>query len=255
MFTARTLLRTLSKQRPILRLYTASPLRTFSTTLIRMSSTPRHFAEDASHKHSLHVVDDKERLERAPYLSPPGPVKGPDGKEKEFKAEYTGQCFCGEVQFEIMGEPLDSSYCHCRDCQHMHGAPYTHHAIFPKSAVHFTKGAKENLIFYNPHEKKTEYKVPCKVTCKSCHSRIADEGNNMMLMLPGLIDWKDGKMAESFKATHHQYYKFRTEDIQDEKAKFDGWKGDEPVNDAAKKMKKEMDKEKKEKEEKEEKDE
>lgn len=35
----------------------------------------------------------------------------------------------------------------------------------------------------------TEYKLPCKISCAMCHGPIADEGRNMMLVLPGLIDF------------------------------------------------------------------
>lgn len=29
----------------------------------------------------------------------------------------TGRCFCGEVQFEVSGQPAAMGYCHCGSCR------------------------------------------------------------------------------------------------------------------------------------------
>ena len=34
------------------------------------------------------------------------------------------QCRCGEVQLELTGDPTVQFYCHCDDCQAVHGAAY-----------------------------------------------------------------------------------------------------------------------------------
>src|SRR5271169_1902433 len=34
------------------------------------------------------------------------------------------QCRCGEVEIELTGELLVQFYCHCDDCQAVHGAAY-----------------------------------------------------------------------------------------------------------------------------------
>lgn len=33
--------------------------------------------------------------------------------------ERTGRCLCGQVQFQLAGEPLTTRVCWCRDCQHI----------------------------------------------------------------------------------------------------------------------------------------
>lgn len=91
-------------------------------------------------------------------------------------------------------------------------------AIFHKDAVHFTKG-QNDLIFYNPQyvllirssdirapnrptvpsDKATEYKLPLKMSCARCHVPIADEGRNMMLMLPGLIEFDYNLLPGMFR--------------------------------------------------------
>ncbi len=34
------------------------------------------------------------------------------------------QCRCGAVEIEISAEPIVQFYCHCDDCQAVHGAAY-----------------------------------------------------------------------------------------------------------------------------------
>jgi hypothetical protein len=41
------------------------------------------------------------------------------GSEKIHK----GSCFCGEVQFEVSGEPAGMGYCHCESCRHWSAGP------------------------------------------------------------------------------------------------------------------------------------
>jgi hypothetical protein len=38
-------------------------------------------------------------------------------------ADLTGGCLCGTVRFELMSEPFDCGWCHCRTCQLNSGAP------------------------------------------------------------------------------------------------------------------------------------
>lgn len=37
--------------------------------------------------------------------------------------ELNGSCSCGAVSFHVSGEPLQVSWCHCRDCRRQTGAP------------------------------------------------------------------------------------------------------------------------------------
>ncbi len=42
------------------------------------------------------------------------------------------ECWCGNVAFEFHGDPVDAKHCHCKQCQHLHGAPFQWAVIFPK---------------------------------------------------------------------------------------------------------------------------
>lgn len=48
---------------------------------------------------------------------------------------HTGGCLCGQVRFEISGQPYRVGVCHCLDCRKHHGALFHASAIFPQDAV------------------------------------------------------------------------------------------------------------------------
>lgn len=49
-------------------------------------------------------------------------------------------CLCEAVKVRIDGEPLVQFYCHCDDCQAVHGGAYIGVAIYPAQAVTVTRG-------------------------------------------------------------------------------------------------------------------
>lgn len=49
-------------------------------------------------------------------------------------------CLCGETKVALEGEPVGQFYCHCSDCQAVHGAAYIGAAIYPKDAVRVIQG-------------------------------------------------------------------------------------------------------------------
>ncbi len=57
-------------------------------------------------------------------------------------SKVTGGCICGAVRFEVGGEPLFSSNCHCRDCQKASGSAYMPVMGFPQNEVNITGQVK-----------------------------------------------------------------------------------------------------------------
>ena len=55
------------------------------------------------------------------------------------------QCRCGEVEIELTGEPLVQFYCHCDDCQAVHGAAYAPESVYPSDAVTVVRGGPKAL--------------------------------------------------------------------------------------------------------------
>lgn len=49
-------------------------------------------------------------------------------------------CLCGAVKLSLDGDPVVQFYCHCDDCQAVHGAAYVSIAVFPAHAVKVTQG-------------------------------------------------------------------------------------------------------------------
>ncbi|EGO54889.1 hypothetical protein NEUTE1DRAFT_125008 [Neurospora tetrasperma FGSC 2508] len=144
-------------------------------------------------------------------------------KGEDFQVKWRGKCHCGAVQYELSREkPLASKYCHCTTCQRMHGAPFQWAAIFHKSDINFTNG-HHDLGWYDPTAKSTTHHLPCKVQCAYCRTPIMDEGRNMILLFPTLIEGinsPEGKKA--FEVQSHMFYPQRVVDIKDGKPKFKG---------------------------------
>jgi hypothetical protein len=56
------------------------------------------------------------------------------------------RCRCGEVEIEISAEPLAQFFCHCDDCQAMHGAAYVPESVYPAEAVRIIRGEPTSWI-------------------------------------------------------------------------------------------------------------
>lgn len=108
---------------------------------------------------------------------------------KEFgQIKWRAHCECGQVKYSIRRDvPLNGKACHCRGCQVMHAAPLQWSVIFHKEDVRFDQSAS-NLTFYNAAQKTDEYMSPTKVYCSFCRTPIMDEGRNVCLLFPQLIE-------------------------------------------------------------------
>ncbi|KAI4250265.1 MAG: hypothetical protein LQ352_005401 [Teloschistes flavicans] len=141
---------------------------------------------------------------------------------EHFKARYEASCHCGKVKYRLSREkPLDSKYCHCTTCQKLHGAPFQWAAIFHKDDINFTHG-HHDLGWYESSEKTCVHKLPCKVSCAYCRTPIMDEGRNMILLFPTLIDFKTPEDRKNFDISCHMFYPRRVLDIPDGKPKWSG---------------------------------
>ena len=52
----------------------------------------------------------------------------------------TGGCLCGNVRFELSGQPNKVGTCHCRQCQRWSGSVFSVGARFPESVFRMTSG-------------------------------------------------------------------------------------------------------------------
>lgn len=54
---------------------------------------------------------------------------------------HTGSCYCGAVEIETTGDPLDMGYCHCANCRKYSGAPVAAFTLWKSDQVKVAKGA------------------------------------------------------------------------------------------------------------------
>ena len=66
------------------------------------------------------------------------------------------------MQLEVVGPALAQFYCHCDDCQAMHGAAYVTESIYPAARVRVTRGQPTQWVLRrNP-----------RFACPTCATRL-----------------------------------------------------------------------------------
>ena len=144
--------------------------------------------------------------------------------DRSFVPRDQAGCQCGAVAYEVRTDPVDAKFCHCRDCQTLHGAPLQWAAIFHKQDVRFTAGV-DRLRFFSSRHNRYERSLPCKVSCSLCGTPIADEGRNMWLAFPTLFDFGNPPVVpEAFQPSCHIFYGMRVFDVIDGLPKWSGHK-------------------------------
>ena len=54
---------------------------------------------------------------------------------------HASSCFCGEVKFEVTGEPVAMGYCHCSSCRQWSAGPVNAFTLWQPEALKVTQGA------------------------------------------------------------------------------------------------------------------
>ncbi|KAG1804762.1 Mss4-like protein [Suillus plorans] len=162
------------------------------------------------------------------------PARGVSGEEL-FKTKYESSCWCGAVRFAFAGDPFDAKYCHCRQCQQLHGAPFQWAVIFPKTSVRILQNTSDALHFFSTTTKNTCHHVPCKVSCEICRAPLFDEGKRTVLAYPSgfkfppieaRLNTTDAKDGEAFQPSCHIFYGQRIMEVCDGIPKWSGHKDD-----------------------------
>lgn len=55
----------------------------------------------------------------------------------------TGGCFCGNIRYEILEEPIKTGVCHCRSCQHLTGGSSWPFLVVKSESLHISGNLKE----------------------------------------------------------------------------------------------------------------
>ena len=91
-------------------------------------------------------------------------------------AAHKGECFCGSIKIEVVGEPEGMGYCHCESCRSWSAAPVNAFTLWKTDAVRVTTGAEHVATFQKTPRSQRQY-------CRKC-------GGHVMTVHPawGLID-------------------------------------------------------------------
>ncbi|MGF6178050.1 GFA family protein [Ensifer sp. 4252] len=49
-----------------------------------------------------------------------------------------GSCLCGQVKYEVKGEPIRVGICHCANCRRESGSAFTFYAVWTRDDFHAT---------------------------------------------------------------------------------------------------------------------
>jgi hypothetical protein len=64
---------------------------------------------------------------------------------KEHTMEFSGRCYCGNLQYRATGEPAMSLQCHCRECQYFSGGGANVTMAMPAAGFHYTRGTPKQF--------------------------------------------------------------------------------------------------------------
>jgi hypothetical protein len=74
---------------------------------------------------------------------------------------FRGRCFCGEVQFEVSGQPAAMGYCHCDSCREWAAAPVNAFTLWPPAALKVTSGESRIGTFNKTERSRRSWCTRC----------------------------------------------------------------------------------------------
>lgn len=54
--------------------------------------------------------------------------------------KVTGGCYCGDIRYEVEGEPILAGQCHCRQCQYITGGGPNFFLGMPRAGMKYVQG-------------------------------------------------------------------------------------------------------------------
>jgi hypothetical protein len=121
---------------------------------------------------------------------------------------YQGRCFCGEVRFQVTGEPAAMGYCHCESCRHWSAGPVNAFSLWKPQALEITQGA-DSIGTFNKTPKSF------RKWCRKCGGHLFTDHPPM-----GLVDVYAALIPElKFEPGLHVFYEETMLRIHDGKPK------------------------------------
>lgn len=117
-------------------------------------------------------------------------------------SEVSGSCLCGEVKYEVQGEPLRFSHCHCSRCRKATGTGHASNLLLtPVTGITWIAG-EELLAQYKVPEAERFYNCFC-TKCGSPMPRVIPE-IDAVLIPAGSLDTEP-----PIKPQHHIFWDSR----------------------------------------------
>jgi len=108
---------------------------------------------------------------------------------------HTGGCYCGAVEIEVRGDPVEMGYCHCENCRRYSAAPVIAFTLWKYENVDITKGAEFLARFSSSDISDRRY-------CTKCGDHVMVEHRTL-----DLVDVRIGALPNfPFKPAVHLNY-------------------------------------------------
>ena len=129
---------------------------------------------------------------------------------------YSGQCFCGAVNFRLQGEPQAMAYCHCDSCRQWSAGPVSAFTLWKPEALEITRGADQLSVFTGNPISGDPSLVSERTWCKSCGGHLFTGHPTM-----GLVDIPAVLIQElDFSPGFHVHYQESVHPMADGLQKF-----------------------------------
>lgn len=100
--------------------------------------------------------------------------------------EFTGGCLCGEIRYEVKGEPIRILNCHCDDCRRAIGASFGTYVFVEEKDLKIVQGTPKSF----DHKNDLGFRMT-KRFCENCGTPLfgkGERGGSMVQIKVGTID-------------------------------------------------------------------
>ncbi|MEQ9547012.1 MAG: GFA family protein [Marinobacter sp.] len=119
-------------------------------------------------------------------------------------SQHHGSCFCGEVKFQVSGEPAAMGYCHCDSCRRWSAGPVNAFSLWPPSNFEVLAGEDHIGTFHLTEQSYRKW-------CKKCGGHVFTDHPTM-----GLVDVYVANLPDlDFKPALHVHYQESVLSIHD----------------------------------------
>jgi len=131
-------------------------------------------------------------------------------------SSHKAACFCGAVQFTLVGEPEAMAYCHCDSCRHWSAGPVSAFTLWKPELVQITQGEGHISTFSGNPKTGDEAVVSQRKWCNLCGGHLFTDHPTM-----GVIDVPGAVIQDfAFNPGFHVHYQESVQPMKDGLPKF-----------------------------------